>query len=225
MLQAGFLAQMVSIHAPARGATVVEFSGVFVFVGFNSRSREGSDSQRIKTLSDITVSIHAPARGATPPQLLQNMQQLRFNSRSREGSDASGSFSSFVGIVFQFTLPRGERLLSSSYALCQGDVSIHAPARGATLNEALLYTVSVFQFTLPRGERLASETLRSPHLSFQFTLPRGERHYAKELKTTNVLFQFTLPRGERLLRLSFVMSSYEVSIHAPARGATSLIQP
>ena len=32
-----------------------------------------------------------------------------FNSRSREGSDASGSFSSLVGIVFQFTLPRGER--------------------------------------------------------------------------------------------------------------------
>ena len=32
---------------------------------FNPRSREGSDSFRTTTLSELLISIHAPAKGAT----------------------------------------------------------------------------------------------------------------------------------------------------------------
>ena len=56
---------MVSIHAPARGATL--FCHVFVLfnVSFNSRAREGRDAVLPSPVDALGVSIHAPARGAT----------------------------------------------------------------------------------------------------------------------------------------------------------------
>ena len=55
------------------------------------------------------VSIHAPARGATPPPLRVKCPSESFNSRSREGSDLARIAVALSG-MFQFTLPRGERL-------------------------------------------------------------------------------------------------------------------
>ena len=55
----------VSIHAPARGATVA--------LGL--------------TPIEYYVSIHAPARGATSCSVSDKSSALCFNSRSREGSD------------------------------------------------------------------------------------------------------------------------------------------
>ena len=80
---------------------------------------------------------------------------LSFNSRSREGSDSYLSLGGVSPSSFQFTLPRGERLITNYYGWClrvgfnsrsrEGSdrirakisprqlVSIHAPARGATV--------------------------------------------------------------------------------------------
>ena len=56
------------------------------------------------------------------------------------------------------------------------NVSIHAPARGATSWEYAPETgVYMFQFTLPRGERQSFDYRRYEPYLFQFTLPRGER--------------------------------------------------
>ena len=99
----------------------------------------------------------------------------RFNSRSREGSD------------FPPLCPPAVR-----------QVSIHAPARGATICYWLFNCLRMFQFTLPRGER-PSSTLR--HMTIG-------------------MFQFTLPRGERLVGDPSLQFVFIVSIHAPARGAT-----
>ena len=56
------------------------------------------------------------------------------------------------------------------------DISIHAPARGAT---AALHIRRQqgrqFQSTLPRGERLAFVLFMVYRALFQSTLPRGER--------------------------------------------------
>ena len=77
--------------------------------GFNSRSREGSDSSLMIGCMESFVSIHAPARGATA------------YPRHRLLRDE-----------FQFTLPRGERPFRHSKLKLIYLVSIHAPARGAT---------------------------------------------------------------------------------------------
>ena len=78
------------------------------------------------------------------------------------------------------------------------EVSIHAPARGATKSyiRPIIKEVT-FQFTLPRGERLKSSPEPMCLLSFQFTLPRGERLSFFFRAESSLRFQFTLPRGER----------------------------
>ena len=98
----------VSIHAPAKGATLSEYPLFHLHQCFNPRSREGSDdldlywfyapnsfNPRSREGSDIPitkmklitlVSIHAPAKGATQYRSCHTMS-----------------------MVFQSTLPRRER--------------------------------------------------------------------------------------------------------------------
>ena len=61
--------QVISIHAPAKGATF--FSNCIFFCN--------------------SISIHAPAKGATIQQIPDCRIQSYFNPRSREGSDVSSS--------------------------------------------------------------------------------------------------------------------------------------
>ena len=56
---------VISIHAPAKGAT-----GKFAF-----------------TLQQVAISIHAPAKGATLRLISRSRRIDHFNPRSREGSD------------------------------------------------------------------------------------------------------------------------------------------
>ncbi len=78
------------------------------------------------------------------------------------------------------------------------NISIHAPARGATKSRIRLHASYRFQSTLPRGERLEFGAVLQTIETFQSTLPRGERH-------TGDLAEIIPPK---------------ISIHAPARGAT-----
>ena len=56
--------------------------------------------------------------------------------------------------------------------------------------------------------------------AFQSTLPRGERRKGEEEKQIPQRFQSTLPRGERLEQRYLAGKSFNISIHAPAWGAT-----
>ena len=77
----------ISIHAPARGATILLYKFFNFFNYFNPRSREGSDTFL--------------------PQALPGISD--FNPRSREGSDDFVGVAVLVCKEFQSTLPRGER--------------------------------------------------------------------------------------------------------------------
>ena len=189
---------MVSIHAPARGATSAPRL-------FPRRGR---------------VSIHAPARGATLSRRVASGESLfqftrprgarrvfcgrrglknGFNSRAREGRDLILPRLCAVQRKFQFTRPRGARRRTSISGRrprgfnsraregrdlvdmsADGEVqpvSIHAPARGATCAPA-------------------ARTARS---RVSIHAPARGATYAEVKKTLKIL----------------------VSIHAPARGATS----
>ena len=81
------ISSAVSIHAPARGATLFQPSPIPLrFVSIHAPARgatpapaEGSQAQR--------VSIHAPARGATRSTGGSSRRARSFNPRSRAGSD------------------------------------------------------------------------------------------------------------------------------------------
>ena len=82
----------------------------------------------------------------------------------------------------------------------------------------------VFQSTLPRGERRYFRGWSGVAMKFQSTLPRGERLRGGRESPCRREFQSTLPRGERPPQTPAIKSC-TVSIHAPARGATSETRP
>ena len=144
---------------------------------FNSRTREGCD-RRISS--------------ATP-------RRIRFNSRTHEGCDASHVASVGASSGFQFTHPRGVRRVRLRARGTERDVSIHAPARGATAILEYVKTKVKFLFTHPRGVRRITLTNRQHPTRFNSRTREG----CDARKSAN---------RHDYRRI--------VSIHAPARGAT-----
>ena len=100
----------VSIHAPARGAT---------------------NSSKMKILI-ACVSIHAPARGATDCARWSETFKLCFNPRTRKGCDVSRDLHFMEQLSFNPRTRKGcDAHLNGLYSPFR--VSIHAPARGATV--------------------------------------------------------------------------------------------
>ena len=100
------------------------------------------------------------------------------------------------------------------------DVSIHAPAWGATNGRTWYFSVIMFQSTLPHGERLQANVNSAATKLFQSTLPHGER-LSPIMSAINIACfnprsrmgsDRNTPKKERKAIL--------VSIHAPAWGAT-----
>ena len=122
-----------------------------------------------------SISIHAPAKGATynltnagivrlfqstlPRRERQNgLQKIRkhmhFNPRSREGSDVVFIHWSFIVAYFNPRSREGSDEQSFPNLTELLTISIHAPAKGATLvTHTFDITMAVFQSTLPRRER------------------------------------------------------------------------
>ena len=121
----------VSIHAPARGATVVHGFLFFTHRCFNPRTRTVGDNSDIGLELSSEVSIHAPARGAT---LARNVSRSpwRFNPRTRTGCDFQ------IRIILDGRKRFNPRTRTGCDLVDEGrvkeaEVSIHAPARGATV--------------------------------------------------------------------------------------------
>ena len=100
--------------------------------------------------------------------------------------------------MFQFALPHGERRFLIR--------SIPTAAR--------------FQFALPHGERHIQNHLSAFIKQFQFALPHGERRNIIIVRMVVCMFQFALPHGERLSPEGMIAQFMNVSIRAPAWGAT-----
>ena len=211
---------LVSIHAPAWGATSTTPIKLSAENSFNPRSRVGSD---------IFLSPQASCAAS-------------FNPRSRVGSDNSLEHLFRLKPKFQSTLPRGERrpmLFIETHAeavsihapawgatgfndgTCEvDDVSIHAPAWGATFKGCGCHCADLVSIHAPawgattEGMSYFDKEAVSIHApawgatgkfkgisaeqKFQSTLPRGERLPLLLQRPVLEGFQSTLPRGERL---------------------------
>ena len=151
-----FVHSKISIHAPARGATEV-FRITPSMKLFQSTLPRGERRSRRQRLFEIArISIHAPARGATVVSILTCPSNSYFNPRSREGSDVCFRVYERLSIYFNPRSREGSDNVYYEYSKYRG-ISIHAPARGATI---------------------ASSPLSSGLIRFQSTLPRGERRYS-----------------------------------------------
>ena len=130
----------ISIHAPAKGATYQHRSLPTLQGNFNPRSREGSDEAENGKQALELISIHAPAKGATKTAWKQGFGYKEFQS----------------------TLPRRERLLATvtSDVICDFNPRSREGSDLYKLIDEL--KDAQFQSTLPRRERL-QRTPRSTH--------------------------------------------------------------
>ena len=120
--------------------------------------------------------------------------------------------------MFQFTRPRHNATIDQISA--HATVSIHAPARGATTDLGPNYCFIVFQFTRPRGARRGRSDQTHGRRLFQFTRPRGARQKGQSPHHQLPGFNSRAREGRDLAQ-NVEAQAGSVSIHAPARGATS----
>ena len=238
-------------------------------IGFNPRARAGRDAgdrdvliggmlfQSTRpcgarhtaielSITTETVSIHAPVRGATRSQGRGRADGRGFNPRARAGRDTITVHPMSADKMFQSTRPCGARQAGGEELQRSTDqVSIHAPARGATsggfTSNAMMVQVSIHApargatFLRPlcetfwncfnpraRAGRDLTKCVQSyTPVRFQSTRPRGARqrcrcHYRQKTASFN-------PRaraGRDKDTLCVIYGVSRVSIHAPARGAT-----
>ena len=172
----GVIGRCVSIHAPAWGAT-------------------GADEKLCK---DTRVSIHAPAWGATMANQLRPILLTCFNPRARMGRDPATYprpmwISGFnprarmgrdplsppqlaQSLMFHSTRPHGARPAAKMTDNGVSEVSIHAPAWGATKRQKNSQKPTKFQSTRPHGaRRINADAAAAVAAKFQSTRPHGAR--------------------------------------------------
>ena len=102
--------------------------------GFQSTRPRGARPDRVQQPRVLPrVSIHAPARGATQRAESDRQGPPSFNPRARAGRDNQRTTEEQSLIPFQSTRPRGARHQGLRLVVQRVEVSIHAPARGATV--------------------------------------------------------------------------------------------
>ena len=134
-----------------------------------------------------------------------------FNPRTREGCDPRDGGLPDHHPVSIHAPARGATLPPGRLRV-PGRVSIHAPARGATPASLLPVAPGVFQSTHPRGVRREVCGALSATMQFQSTHPRGVRLGVFAGGSPFVLFQSTHPRGVRLSVGSFYDVSMQIII-------------
>ena len=184
---------------------------------FNPRSREGSDILDTINIPTAQISIHAPAKGATDwSDKYRRLSAISIHAPAKGATDVENSIRSIT--EFQSTLPRRERhrirqwygahdnfnprSREGSDIVCaglvsRGWISIHAPAKGATVYVCCFGKGIEFQSTLPRRERRWVARSSPRTFLFQSTLPRRERRRISRKFSSILIFQSTLPRRER----------------------------
>ena len=106
-----FRAELISIHAPVKGAT-----------------RRDTVSRHVPG-----ISIHAPVKGATPTTTCQRTARGNFNPRTREGCDLDDDIKD-IGIPFISIHAPVKGATQPCFPNKAGRIiSIHAPVKGATL--------------------------------------------------------------------------------------------
>ncbi len=126
------LYSLVSIHAPARGATSSADMAGWPFRFQSTRLHEARLQVARLRRSRTPVSIHAPARGATLSRSSAVQIQSQFQSTRLHEARRAVVLNVALSWMFQSTRLHEARPVDFLRALVKRVVSIHAPARGAT---------------------------------------------------------------------------------------------
>ena len=106
--------EVISIHAPTRGATSLKATEYKLSIDFNPRSHERSDYDIRRDRHGGYISIHAPTRGATLIFQMSLSRTLFQSTLPREERHVLDIYI-YDMCIFQSTLPREERRKKQSY--------------------------------------------------------------------------------------------------------------
>ena len=209
----------VSIHAPARGATWSTSTPTRIPSCFNPRARTGRDWPLGDGNSWRLWFQSTRPHGARLPSIARPVMDGSFNPRARTGRDGMHIACANALIEFQSTRPHGARHnvpevmrrvrcfnprartgrdSATAHPPMNGmDVSIHAPARGATLAMFQLQTDLEFQSTRPHGARHLRKTNEGATPCFNPRARTGRDGLDREWVITRLMFQSTRPHGAR----------------------------
>ncbi len=190
---------------------------------FNSRARKGRDApDSPHHRADKEFQFTRP-QGARHGKKKSGQAPSCFNSRARKGRDSRATSRERSGRGFNSRARKGRDVQPCRQCVYKAEVSIHAPARGATsgaFREAFFTIVSIH--APARGATVEVFEIWDRKLEFQFTRPQGARPAGGRgggLRPRPVSIHAPA-RGA-----TYCCSRYsyccKVSIHAPARGATS----
>ena len=212
---------IISIHAPPRGATIVFTRCRTLSEYFNSRPsargdaaggsgshsgrqfqftplREGRQETRKLDVESQYISIHAPPRGATT---------------------AIPGFAAEIG--FQFTPLREGRPVLSPLVTALITFQFTPLREGRPLQHSQHATLKIFQFTPLREGRQNGNKVSKCIILFQFTpLREGRRNPLAPANVSSGISIHAPPRGATC-RFACCFLAFCISIHAPPRGATS----
>ncbi len=119
-----------------------------------------------------------------------------FNPRTRTGCDAAVTTLFCISSMLQSTHPHGGATLSTLKTNTVNVASIHAPARGATMDILIKGMEMPLQSTHPRGVRHGTRASMSGRGCFNPRTARGATPLLRRESTADPL-QSTHPRGVR----------------------------
>ena len=100
------------------------------------------------------------------------------NLRSLEGTDSLSRLITTLDVLFQLTVPRGDRHLYNAHRSCRKGFQLTASQGGRRCNNSFSSSL-IFQLTVPRGDRQIKNELIKFLKLFQLTVPRGDRRYPR----------------------------------------------
>ena len=204
---------------------------------FNPRSHEGSDRLPVPSFRNMYVFQSTLPRGERHSRTGQSDKSYNFNPRSHEGSDAvfamrkqhlnyfnprshEGSDSAplhgkQIRSEFQSTLPRGERPSSSASLAYFQVISIHAPTRGATVEDCTNHISELISIHAPTRGATKLDNAEAQREKISIHAPTRGATISWSLTVTTKRFQSTLPRGERhaLARFFFFVENFNPRSH------------
>ena len=177
-------------------------AGPTAFVSFNPRTRVGCDIGGNRFFLSLFGFQSTHPRGVRPNGPGSSVCSTgSFNPRTRVGCDRKGASREKSHCRFQSTHPRGVRRAPRVDAAGLQEVSIHAPAWGATPPKNSEATIEQFQSTHPRGVR------------------PGFRERVQDAQGVSI---HAPAWGATTAHVATDNPAVQVSIHAPAWGATGL---
>ncbi len=189
---------LVSIHAPARGATLRLLFNQLSLTSFNPRTREGCDDLPFIDFIPCFLFQSTHPRGVRPSMIYYNEIDKKFQS----------------------THPRGVRPSCARYETRHGRGFNPRTREGCDhFRGGCLMAKYRFNPRTREGCDRASNPCPSPVPAFQSTHPRGVRQESWEMLIPTIRFNPRTREGCDETGISDVERCC-VSIHAPARGAT-----